>query len=128
MAHGIPRIYPEVEVLILAASLLMPDAAMSSPLTLTFRHLPRSGALEASARDIGQRLRRLHRQMTACHIVLEGNGSGPGANGPYQVKIHLSVPGAQIHAASVHTEDGRPLHSAYESARRQLEKLNRLQH
>ena len=45
---------------------------MSSPVTLTFRHLPRSGALEASARDVGGRLQRLNDRMTACHIVLEG--------------------------------------------------------
>jgi ribosome-associated translation inhibitor RaiA len=99
---------------------------MTAPVTLTFRQLPRSGALESSARDIGHRLQQLHHRMTACHIVLEGNGA-PGANGPYHVKIHVSVPGAQIHAESVHAEAADPLHSAYENAKRQLEKLKRMQ-
>jgi hypothetical protein len=101
---------------------------MSLPLTLTFRHLPRSGALEASARDVGDRLQRLNEGMTACHIVFEGIPEAEGG-APFRVKIHVSVPGAQIHAESVrHPEEGRPaphspLRSAYENAKRQLAKL-----
>jgi len=102
-------------------------SAMTAAVTLTFRHLPRSGTLESSARDIGHRLQQLHHRMTACHIVLEGNGGAPGANGPYHVKIHVSVPGAQIHAESVHAEATNPLHSAFENAKRQLEKLKGIQ-
>ncbi len=100
---------------------------MSPPVTLTFRHLPRSGALEASARDVGERLRRLNDGMTACHIVFEGAPESAGVR--FQVKIHLSVPGAQIHAESAQpSEEGRaaprsPLSSAYENAKRQLAKL-----
>jgi ribosome-associated translation inhibitor RaiA len=101
---------------------------MSSPVTLTFRHLPRSGALEASARDVGSRLQRLNDRMTACHIVFEGTPEAAGGV-PFRVKIHLSVPGAQIHAESGRHADiwptpiHSPLHSAYENAKRQLEKL-----
>jgi ribosome-associated translation inhibitor RaiA len=104
---------------------------MTAPLTLTFRHLPRSGALEASARDIGERLRRLNSRITACHIVLEGNAGRSDGCGRYQVKIHVSVPGAQIHAESAQSDgddlrDVNALHSAYDNAKRQLEKLKRL--
>ena len=102
---------------------------MTAPVTLTFRHLPRSGALEAAARDVGNRLRELYQRMTACHIVLEGNAATPEA-GPCRVRIHVSVPGAQIHAESAsadpHTEARNALHSAYENAKRQLDKLKRL--
>lgn len=104
---------------------------MTAPVTLTFRHLPRSGALEASARDIGERLRRLNSRITACHIVLEGNAGRSDGRGQYQVKIHVSVPGAQIHAESA-PPDGddlrelNALHSAYDNAKRQLENLKRL--
>jgi len=101
---------------------------MISPVTLTFRHLPRSGALEASARDVGNRLQQLHDGMTACHIVFEGVPET--ADGvPFRVKIHVSVPGAQIHAESAQQrEEGQtnphsPLRSAYENAKRQLAKL-----
>lgn len=101
---------------------------MSSPLTLTFRNLPRSGALEASARDVGDRLKRLNDGMTACHIVFQGNPEAAGGL-PFRVKIHVSVPGAQIHAESAQPPgEGRaaphsPLCSAYENAKRQLAKL-----
>ncbi len=103
---------------------------MSSPLTLTFRHLPRSGALEASARDVGDRLQRLNDRMTACHIVFEGSPEAAGG-APFRVKIHLSVPGAQIHAESAQPPEAgqtgahSPLRSAYENAKRQLAKLKR---
>jgi hypothetical protein len=101
---------------------------MSSLVTLSFRHLPRSGALEASARDVGDRLQRLNDGMTACHIEFEGAPAAAGG-APFRVKIHLSVPGAQIHAESVlHPKEGwkgscNPLHSAYENAKRQLAQL-----
>ncbi len=101
---------------------------MSLPVTLTFRHLPRSGALEASARDVGVRLQQLNDRMTACHIMFEGTPETAGGV-PFRVKIHVSVPGAQIRAESaqqarvgqapIHS----PLRSAYENAKRQLEKL-----
>jgi hypothetical protein len=48
---------------------------------------------------------------------------------PFRVKIHVSVPGAQIHTQSAQPpEEGQtaphsPLRSAYENAKRQLEKL-----
>ncbi len=105
---------------------------MTAPVTLTFRHLPRHGSIEASARDIGNRLQRLNSGITSCHIVIEGSADGSGAKQPYRVKIHLSVPGAQIHAESAPQArmagDIRTpaLHSAYENAKRQLEKLKRL--
>jgi hypothetical protein len=101
---------------------------MSSPVTFTFRRLPRSGALEASARDVCSRLQRLNDRMTACHILFEGTPETAG-DAPFRVKIHVSVPGAQIHAESARESNiGRilvhnPLRSAYENAKRQLEKL-----
>jgi hypothetical protein len=103
---------------------------MTAPVTLTFRHLPRSGALESSARNVGNRLQQLHHGITACHIVLEGNAAAPPMTAPCSVKIHVSLPGAEIHAESApgdsQAESGNALHSAYESAKRQLEKLKRM--
>jgi ribosome-associated translation inhibitor RaiA len=103
---------------------------MSAPLTVTFRRLHRSGALEAAAREVGQRLQLLNDRMTGCHIVLEGEGTTQDETRGCVVKIHVSVPGAQIHA-----EGGPPpedcvqdsrhaLRAAYDNAKRQLEKLH----
>jgi len=102
---------------------------MSSTLTLTFRHIERSGALEARAREFGERLRRSHDRISHCHITVLGeSGDGGFAIG---VKIHVSVPGAQIHADGVAPDGAQPqdvfiaLRDAYESARRQLLDLRR---
>ena len=104
---------------------------MTAPVTLTFHHLARSGALESSARNIGDRLQRQNSGITACHIVLEGNTNATGKPGSYRVKIQLSVPGAQIHAESAHVSsedhgETNALRSAYDNAKRQLEKLKRM--
>jgi hypothetical protein len=102
---------------------------MNSPVTFTFLHLPRSGALEACAREVGGRLQRLNDRMTACHIAFEGTPESAGG-APIRVKIHLSIPGAQIHAEGARQSEvgqaaiHRALRSAYENAKRQLEKLN----
>jgi ribosome-associated translation inhibitor RaiA len=102
---------------------------MTAPVTtLTFRHVPRSGALESAARDILSRLQNLYHRITACHIVLEGAAEAPGIQ--YLVKIHVSVPGAQIHAESapraLHAESRHAFDSAYENVKRQLDKLKQL--
>ena len=112
---------------------------MTMPVTLTFRHIPRTGGLESIARDIGGRLQRLNERMTGCHIVVEGSTDACGTDadasaerGRYVVRIHLSVPGAQIHAESAqrsgegHREPRSALHAAYENAKRQLQKLRQL--
>ncbi|MGO9515260.1 MAG: HPF/RaiA family ribosome-associated protein [Steroidobacteraceae bacterium] len=101
---------------------------MQSPISLTFRHIERSGALEARVREMGERLRRYHAGITQCRVTVDGDGAD-GA--PYAVKIHLSVPVAQIHADSTHRNGAghadvyAALRDAYMSARRQLQDLQR---
>jgi Sigma 54 modulation protein / S30EA ribosomal protein len=100
-------------------------------LTITFRHLPRTGALESAARELSHRLESVNDRISACHITMEGRSNSKGAIGEYSVKIHLSVPGAEIHADSAHPCDTRhldarsALRSAYDDARLQLEELPR---
>lgn len=102
---------------------------MSSPLTLTFRNIARSGALEARAREFGERLRRSHDRISHCHITVLGDSEEGGLG--VVVKIHVSVPGAQIHADGVapdgmqHQDVFIALRDAFESARRQLLDLRR---
>jgi hypothetical protein len=96
---------------------------------VTFRGIERSGAVEARIREIGERLQRCHDRITYCHIsVLGGLGESGEA---VAAKIHVSVPGAQIHADSLtpngagNTDIFRALGSAYDNARRQLRDLQR---
>jgi hypothetical protein len=104
---------------------------MDPALTLTFRHVPRSGALESAASDLGHRLQSLFGRITACRIVMEGKPDANGEVHEYAAKIHVSVPGAQIHADSVQLSgEGHPdartaLHAAFENAKRQLDAFTR---
>jgi ribosome-associated translation inhibitor RaiA len=103
---------------------------MQSMINVTFRHIERSAALEARVRDVGERLRRYNAGMTRCHLTVEG-GLECADGGPYAVRIHLSVPGAQIHADSIqhngagHRDVYVALRDAYARARRQLQDLQR---
>ena len=97
-------------------------------LNITFRHFERSGALEAHIREAGERLQRVVPRITHCHISVLGAASGDGS---VSVRIHVSVPGAQIHADSgneggpASTDAFLALRKAYEGARSQLRSLHR---
>src|SRR5208282_1423482 len=103
---------------------------MPSPLTLTFRHLDHSSALEARARELGQRLQRYGERITQCHMTLEGSRGGHSSGAPYVVQIDLAVPGAQIHADSLqmdgagHKDIYLALRDAFNNAKRQLQELH----
>jgi ribosome-associated translation inhibitor RaiA len=102
---------------------------MRPPITLSFRHLDRSGALEDRARKLGSRLECYNERITHCHITLEGPDTRSDTRAPYLVKIDLIVPGAQIHADSLHVDGAGhkdiylALRDAFNNARRQLQEL-----
>ena len=103
---------------------------MEPPVTLTFRHIERSGALEERARKLGQRLARFHGHITQVHMTLEGPGGCADRRRAYLAKIDLAVPSAHIHADSLHA-DGvghediyLALRDAFNNAKRQLQHLS----
>jgi hypothetical protein len=97
-------------------------------LNVTFHRFGRSGALDAHIREIAERLQRCDPRITQCHISVLGGAPGEAS---VSVRIHVSVPSAQIHADSAN--DGGPgytdallaLRKAYEGARGQLRSLQR---
>ena len=97
-------------------------------LNVTFRRFQRSGALEARIREVGERLKRGAPRITHCHVSVLGGAAGDGS---VSVKIHVSLPGAQIHADSAdangagHSDAFVALQKAYEGARSQLRSLHR---
>jgi len=99
--------------------------------TITFRHIDHSGALEDRARKLGSRLARFSERITQCHMTLEGPGNRRDRGAPYLVKIDLTVPGAQIHADSLHADGAGhkdiylALRDAFNNAKRQLQDLHR---
>jgi len=103
---------------------------MRSPVTLTFRHIDHSGALEARARELGQRLQRCGERITQCHMTLEGSRGDHNSGASFVVKIDLAVPGAQIHADGLQSDGAGhkdiyvALRDAFNNAKRQLRELH----
>ena len=97
-------------------------------LNVTFRRFGRSGALDAHIRAVGERLQRCDPRITQCHISVLG---GAPCDGSVSVAIHVSVPGAEIHADSANgggprdTDAFLALRKAYDGARSQLRSLQR---
>jgi len=104
---------------------------MRPEITLSFRHIERSGALEERARTLGKRLERFSERIMQCHMTFEGPGNGHDGGAGYMVKIDLAVPGAQIHADSLHMDGAGhkdiylALRDAFNSAKHQLQRLHR---
>jgi hypothetical protein len=104
---------------------------MRPPITLMFRRLDRSSALEDRARRLAARLERYNARITQCHMTLEGPDTRSDTRTPYLVTIDLIVPGAQIHADSLHVDGAGhtdiylALRDAFINAKRQLQYLQR---
>ncbi len=105
--------------------------ARSTPLRITLRDIHRTNALESYIADLGGRLQRLHDRIARADWVVERLGADRGGAQHYGVKIHLQLPGAQIHADNLHAgADGdvdvyQALRDAFENAKRQLRDLQR---
>lgn len=101
---------------------------MRSGLTVSFLGIERSAAVEARIRELWERLRRYHDRIGRCHMTVT-RSDGDGAK--VFVKIHVSVPAAQVHAEGVGPADADDAGAflaagdAFESARRQLSELQR---
>jgi ribosome-associated translation inhibitor RaiA len=107
---------------------------IAPPITLTFRHLEHSGALEERAKVLGSRLGRFSDRISRCHMTLQGPDGRSDGRAPYVVRIDLTVPGAQIHADSLngngagHEDIYLALRDAFNNAKRQLQDLRRSRH
>ncbi len=104
--------------------------ASSIPRTVTLHRIARSNALESFIADLGNRLQRINGRISSSHWTIEGQAGRQDGPARYGVKIHLQVPGAQIHAAN--PPDGlgdadlyQALRRAYDDAKRQLQDLQR---
>ena len=104
---------------------------MQPHINITFHHIDHSGALEDRARKLGSRLQQFSGRIVQCHMTLEGPDNRRDSGAPYLVKIDLNVPGAQIHADSLHVDGAGhkdiylALRDAFNNAKRQLQNLRR---
>lgn len=78
---------------------------MQTPLRITFRHLQPSPAVEARVREHVERLERFHQHITSWQVIVEAPAAHRHSGAPFNVKIALSLPGAEINVHSEHSDD-----------------------
>ena len=104
---------------------------MPFPLALSFQRVQRSGSLEDRARKLAQRLNRFSNRISECRMMLEARDEPGKVSVTYAVIIELALPGAHIHADSLHVDGSGhadiylALRDAFNNARRQLQGLRR---
>ncbi len=85
-----------------------------------------SPAIEAVVQKSIERLERVHRGITACHVVIDAPQQHHRQGGHFQVHIHLTVPGGEVVASRTPTLADRhedlfmALGDAFDAARREL--------
>lgn len=78
---------------------------MQTPLRVTFRHLQSSPAVEARVREHVERLERFHQRITSCQVIIEAPAAHRHKGAQFNVKIALSLPGAEINVHSERADD-----------------------
>jgi ribosomal subunit interface protein len=116
-----------------AATALAESKTMQIPLQITFQNMESSAAVEAKIREKAEKLDRFHEHIMACRVVVEPIGQHHHQGKLYQVRIDLTVPGAEIAVSRdrglnhAHEDVYVAIRDAFNAARRQLEdQLGRL--
>jgi ribosome-associated translation inhibitor RaiA len=78
---------------------------MQTPLQITFRHLQPSAAVEARVREHVERLERFHQRIRGCQVIVEAPAAHRHNGAPFNIKVALSLPGAEINVHSERTDD-----------------------
>jgi ribosome-associated translation inhibitor RaiA len=78
---------------------------MQTPLQITVRHLQPSPAVEARVREYVERLERFHQRITGCQVIVEAPAAHRHKGAPFNIKIALSLPAAEINVHSERSDD-----------------------
>ncbi len=69
---------------------------MQTPVSIAFRHIESSPALETRIQEEVAKLEHLFGRITSCHVVIEAPGHRPQQGGLFQVSVDLHGPGKEI--------------------------------
>lgn len=95
---------------------------MQTPLQITFRDMDYSPAIEDRIRAKGEKLERFHDTILGCHVVIESPQRHKHQGKLYNVRIDLTVPGAELVANRAQHEDVYvAIREAFDAAYRQLD-------
>lgn len=101
---------------------------MQVPLQITIRDVQHSEALEARIREKATKLESFHPRIMSCRVTVEESQKHKTQGKHFHVSVDVRVPGKEVVANRDHHEDVYvALRDAFDSARRQLEELARLQ-
>ncbi len=105
---------------------------MQTPVQIAFEGVDRSESIEARIREEAAKLDHLDERITSTRVVIAKSQHRHHKGEPYQIRIHLTVPGAAdinvSHESSTLKHDDDILiaiHHAFRAALRQLEDMLR---
>ena len=100
---------------------------METTTQVTFRHMPRSPALEADILEKVEHLQRYHERIIACRVAVEAPNHHHRKGGLFRVLVTIALPGEIIVTSHTHHDDHAhedayvAVRDAFLAARRQLE-------
>jgi len=109
---------------------------METPLKIDFHGTETSEALRRSITEHVARLEALFGRLTACHVTVRAPGSRHRKGGPYEIDIHVTLPGGREiavtrtpYADARHADLEFAVNDAFRRAKRALQdRLRELQH
>jgi ribosomal subunit interface protein len=102
---------------------------MQIPLQITFRDIEPSAAIEERIRQQVAKLEQFHSRISACRVVVEAHHRRHRKGKLYQVRIDLTVPGAEVVVSRdaeldhAHEDVYVAIRDAFVAARRQIDDL-----
>ncbi|MEX2306270.1 MAG: HPF/RaiA family ribosome-associated protein [Pirellulales bacterium] len=106
---------------------------MRLPLQISFRHMQRLPALEATIREKAAKLDRFAGRIMSCRVVVDPAGKHDVYGNPYEVRIDIKLPTGEVVATREPSERKEykdiavSIRDAFDSAARQLEDYVRIQ-
>jgi len=107
---------------------------MNAPVTITFKGLDPSPALDARIRELAGRLDHVCRDIVRCEVLVETPHRRHRQGKRFHVRIAMTVPGSEIvvshdpGAAGAHEDPRVAVRDSFSAARRQLEDYVRARH
>lgn len=96
---------------------------MKIPLRITFHNIPQSDGIEAEIRRRAEKLDQFYEHVMRCDVIVDVPGKHKNQGRLYDVRIDLTVPGAEIAISRVHRNEDVyvVIRDAFEAATRKLQ-------
>ena len=95
---------------------------MKTPLQITYRGVAHSDALDTHIREKAEKLEQFFSGLIGCRVVVDQPAKHHHQGKPFNIRIDLTVPGAEIVVDRQENEDAYvALRDAFDAAKRQLE-------